>query len=116
MSGDTMCAWVVDEPGPIDSHPLRRIERATPEPMSGQLLIEVSACGVCSTDLHLAEGDLLPSRHRRHSRDTRSWAWWTASGRGASRCSVGDRVGVPWLAPDLRSVPVLPVRPGEPLP
>jgi propanol-preferring alcohol dehydrogenase len=97
MSGDTMCAWVVDEPGPIDSHPLRRIERATPEPMSGQLLIEVSACGVCRTDLHLAEGDLLPSRHLvipGHE----VVGVVARLGSGASRFSVGDRVGVPWLA------------------
>ena len=57
-----MRAWAVDRVGPIDSGPLRRLERDLPEPGQGQLRVRVSCCGVCRTDLHLAEGDLPPKR------------------------------------------------------
>ncbi|MGH3662948.1 MAG: zinc-binding alcohol dehydrogenase family protein [Micromonosporaceae bacterium] len=49
-------------PGPIRSRPLRLVERPTPTPGPGELLVRVRACGVCRTDLHLAEGDLPPRR------------------------------------------------------
>src|SRR6516165_1537555 len=55
-------AWSVQKPGPIGSRPLRCAERAVPDPGPGQILIQVSVCGVCRTDLHLAEGDLTPRR------------------------------------------------------
>ena len=51
---------MVHEPGPVATGPLRLIERDVPEPGPGQLLIRVLKCGVCRTDLHLAEGDLPP--------------------------------------------------------
>src|SRR5215472_8563282 len=55
-----MRAWVVDRPGPMASGPLRLAERPVPEPGPGELLVRVICCGVCRTDLHLAEGDLPP--------------------------------------------------------
>src|SRR5215469_3185172 len=55
-----MRAWVVDKPGPMASGPLRLVERPVPEPGPGELLVRVICCGVCRTDLHLAEGDLAP--------------------------------------------------------
>ena len=58
----TEFAWVVDHPAPADDGPLRRVERALPHPGPGQMRVRVSACGVCRTDLHLAEGDLPPKR------------------------------------------------------
>src|ERR1700760_1789064 len=57
-----MQAWVVDRAGPIDDSPLRRIDRDRPAPGPHQVLVRVSCCGVCRTDLHLAEGDLAPRR------------------------------------------------------
>jgi alcohol dehydrogenase, propanol-preferring len=49
-----MRAMLFDAPG----HPLRPAEVAEPKPEPGQLLIEVGACGVCRTDLHLLDGEL----------------------------------------------------------
>jgi len=57
-----MDCWVVHEPGPIDGGPLRRVPRAVAQPGPGEVLVRVLACGVCRTDLHLAEGDLPPRR------------------------------------------------------
>src|SRR3954469_19377163 len=50
-----MRAWVVASPGPVDGGPLRLVDRPYPEPGPGQLRVAVSVCGVCRTDLHLAE-------------------------------------------------------------
>jgi alcohol dehydrogenase, propanol-preferring len=91
-----MRAWMVDKPGPIDSGPLSRVERDLPEPGPGQVRVRISCCGVCRTDLHLAEGDLPPRRHGvvpGHEIVGRV----EALGAGARRFAVDDRVGVPWL-------------------
>ncbi|HET7601151.1 MAG TPA: zinc-dependent alcohol dehydrogenase family protein [Gemmatimonadales bacterium] len=87
-----MRAMVLDRPG----SPLRPAERPDPVPGPGQVLLEVRACAVCRTDLHVAEGDLpdpklpLVPGHEIVGRVA-------ALGRGAGRFAVGDRVGVPWL-------------------
>ncbi|MEX5632907.1 zinc-dependent alcohol dehydrogenase family protein [Parafrankia sp. FMc2] len=57
-----MLAWQVATPGPMASGPLRAVDRPVPEPGPGQVRLKVAACGVCRTDLHLAEGDLAPRR------------------------------------------------------
>ncbi len=91
-----MKAWVVAEPGPIDTHPMAFVDRDAPEPGPGQVRVAVSVCGVCRTDLHLAEGDLPPRRpavvpgHEVVGVVDRV-------GDGADRFSVGDRVGIAWL-------------------
>ncbi len=91
-----MDAWVVDRPGPIDGGPLRRLEREVPDPGPGELRIRVRCCGVCRTDLHLAEGD-LPPRRPRVTPGHEVVGAVEARGEGAERFSVGDRVGVAWL-------------------
>lgn len=92
-----MRTWIVDHPGPVDTHPLRRIERDDPQPGPGQLRVRVSCCGVCRTDLHLAEGDLTP--RRRHVAPGHEVVGRVdALGPGAHRFAIGERVGVAWLA------------------
>jgi len=56
-----MIAMQLTSPAPIESAPLRSVELSVPEPAAGELLVRVRACGVCHTDLHVAEGDLTPS-------------------------------------------------------
>jgi len=97
MSGTTMRAWVVDEPGPIDDHPLQLVDRPIPEPGPGQVRVRVHTCGVCRTDLHLAEGDLAPRRPR-VTPGHEVVGVVDAAGDGANRFPVDERVGVPWLA------------------
>ncbi|WP_114951516.1 zinc-dependent alcohol dehydrogenase family protein [Sphingosinicella terrae] len=86
-----MRAMQLDRPG----EPLRPVERPIPQPGPGALLIEVAACGICRTDLHVADGDLkgpLPivPGHEIVGRVA-------AIGEGAAGVAIGDRVGVPWL-------------------
>jgi propanol-preferring alcohol dehydrogenase len=91
-----MAAWAVTRPGPIDGGPLELVERPVPEPGPGQVRVRVRACGVCRTDLHVAEGDLAPRRpgvvpgHEVVGVVDRC-------GPGTSRLHPGDRIGIPWL-------------------
>ena len=91
-----MQAWVVDTPGPIDAGPLHRVERALPEPGPGQVRVSVSCCGVCRTDLHLAEGDLAPRRPA-VTPGHEVVGTVEATGPGAERFRPGERIGVAWL-------------------
>jgi propanol-preferring alcohol dehydrogenase len=80
----------------VQREPLVERELPDPEPGEGQVLLEVSACGVCRTDLHIVDGDLTEPKlplvlgHQIVGRVR-------GRGVGAERFSEGDRVGVPWL-------------------
>jgi propanol-preferring alcohol dehydrogenase len=97
VTPETMQAWVVDEPGPIDGRPVLLVERPVPAPGPGQVRVRVSVCAVCRTDLHLAEGD-LPPKHARVVPGHEAVGTVDAAGEGAGRFAIGDRIGVPWLA------------------
>jgi alcohol dehydrogenase, propanol-preferring len=76
--------------------PLRPAERPLPEAVGFDVIIEVKACGVCRTDLHILDGDIrgtLPivPGHEIVGRVI-------GLGPEAEGFDVGDRVGVPWLA------------------
>jgi propanol-preferring alcohol dehydrogenase len=87
---------VLATPAPVESRPLQEVELPDPEPGPGELVVRVEACGVCRTDLHVAEGDLEPHRprvvpgHEVVGRVTRR-------GPGVARLREGARVGVAWL-------------------
>jgi alcohol dehydrogenase, propanol-preferring len=84
-----MRAMVLDAPG----RPLRAAEVPDPEPGPGEVLLRVAACGVCRTDLHVVDGELLDPKlplvlgHQVVA---------TVVDCG-ERFRPGDRVGVPWL-------------------
>jgi alcohol dehydrogenase, propanol-preferring len=86
-------AWEVHRPGPIDSGPLEAVARDIPEPGPGEVLVRVRACGVCRTDLHVAEGDLPP----RLPEVTPGHEIVGEVVRQGHRFAAGDRVGVAWL-------------------
>jgi alcohol dehydrogenase, propanol-preferring len=76
--------------------PLRLEDVPVPTPAAGQLLVRVSVCAVCRTDLHIVSGELKDPKlplvigHMIVGRVE-------AAGDGAHRFAVGDRIGVPWL-------------------
>jgi alcohol dehydrogenase, propanol-preferring len=84
-----MRAMVLDAPG----RPLRATELAEPDPGPGQVALQVAACGVCRTDLHIVDGELSDPKlplvlgHQIVGR---------VEG-GGERFAPGQRVGVPWL-------------------
>ncbi len=91
-----MKACVLERPAPIETAPLTLRDIPTPDPAPGHLLVAVTACGVCHTDLHLVEGELPQPKlpvvpgHEVVGRVA-------AVGAGVTDFRVGDRVGVPWL-------------------
>lgn len=91
-----MRAWWVNQPGPLSTHPLVQGRRAAPRPGARELLVDVTVCGVCRTDLHLAEGD-LPPRHPQVVPGHEAVGVVLETGAGCSRFRAGDRVGVAWL-------------------
>lgn len=97
MSAGTMSAWRVARPGPIATRPLDHVTAPRPEPGPGELLVAVLACGVCRTDLHIAEGDL--ATHRPHVIPGHEVVGEViAMGPEAGHDFVpGDRIGVAWL-------------------
>ena len=93
---ETMQAWVVRAPGPIETGPLDYQEKPVPAPAPGELLVRVLACAVCRTDLHVSEGDLPV--HREHVTPGHMVVGTVAAlGEGAADYAAGDRVGVAWL-------------------
>jgi alcohol dehydrogenase, propanol-preferring len=87
-----MHAMVLDRP----RAPLVMRERPMPASGAGEVLIEVAACGVCRTDLHVVDGELpkpalpLVPGHEIVGRVA-------ALGPGVAGLALGERVGVPWL-------------------
>ncbi len=91
-----MRAAVLHEQAPISDSPLRIEEVDRPVPVNGEVLVEVEACGVCRTDLHVVEGDLPPVKlpvipgHQIVGRVV-------DRAESAERFAIGDRVGIAWL-------------------
>jgi propanol-preferring alcohol dehydrogenase len=80
--------------------PLVMEDVPTPSPGPGEVLIKVEACGVCHSDLHLAEGDwdlLRPITKTPLILGHEVAGHVTALGEGVSGVDVGERVGVPWI-------------------
>jgi alcohol dehydrogenase, propanol-preferring len=88
-----MEAMILEHPG----RPLQWRKMPEPNPGRGEVLIQVSACAVCRTDLHIIDGELTQPKlplvpgHEVVGRVVQT-------GQDAARFRPGDRVGVPWLA------------------
>jgi alcohol dehydrogenase, propanol-preferring len=88
----TMRTMVLEQIGT----PLVLRERPVPVPAAGDILVEVAACGVCRTDLHVVDGELPDPKlpivpgHEIVGRVA-------AMGRDVAGFAPGERVGVPWL-------------------
>jgi alcohol dehydrogenase, propanol-preferring len=79
------------------NEPLRLEDLPVPVPAERQVLVRVSACAVCRTDLHIVGGELIAPRLPRvigHMVVGRV----QGAGDGAYRFEAGERIGVPWLA------------------
>ena len=91
-----MKAMQLSQTGPIDSRPLELVDLSEPAPGPRHLLVRVTACGVCHTDLHIVEGDLaLPHLPTVPGHEIVGIV--EEVGPGVTRFQTGDRVGIPWL-------------------
>src|SRR6266542_119162 len=93
---DVMTGWVVHLPGPVHSGPLVSRKLPVPTPGPDEVLLQVSVCAVCRTDLHLVEGDLAP-RHPDVVPGHEVVGRVVATGDQAHRFAPDARVGVAWL-------------------
>lgn len=87
-----MRAMVLDAVG----KPLRLVERPIPQPQPQQMLIQVRACGICRTDLHILDGE-LPDPTLPLVMGHQIVGTVVDLGAGVEGFRPGQRVGVPWL-------------------
>jgi propanol-preferring alcohol dehydrogenase len=90
-------AFQVSTPAPIDSEPVKISRVGILPPQYKQILLRVLACGVCHTDLHIAEGD-IPLHLKPITPGHQVVGEVVKVGGSAKRFKVGERVGLAWLA------------------
>ncbi|HET9945075.1 MAG TPA: zinc-binding alcohol dehydrogenase family protein, partial [Actinomycetes bacterium] len=96
----TTRAWSFDRPAPAAEGRLTLGERDLPPLADGDVRLEVSACALCRTDLHLLEGDLPVRRARTvpgHQVVGRVVGVGPDVGPAVGDLALGDRVGIAWL-------------------
>ena len=91
-----MKAMLLEFPGPVANSPLKLAELPPPVPGPGQIIIRVSHCGVCHTDLHTVEGE-LPLERLPLIPGHQVVGQVADLGPGVNRFKPGDRVGLAWL-------------------
>jgi propanol-preferring alcohol dehydrogenase len=91
-----MRAMSLEQPKPIDAHPLKLVDLPIPTTSPNEIRIKINTCGICHTDLHTVEGELdlpkfpiVPGHQIVGIVDS--------VGEKVTRFLPGDRVGVPWL-------------------
>jgi alcohol dehydrogenase, propanol-preferring len=117
MSGlpERMRAWQVTRPGPLDESPLDSVELRVPTPAPDEILVRVSACGVCRTDLHVVVGD-LPTHRSPVTPGHEIVGRVVMNGDRAARFELGDRVGIAWLRHTCSNCRFCTTRSRKPLP
>jgi len=89
-------AWTLKKQAKIEHRPLELVEVPTPHPRDGEVRVKILVCGVCRTDIHIAEGD-LPLRKSPVILGHEIVGIVDEVGENVKRFSVGDRAGVYWL-------------------
>jgi propanol-preferring alcohol dehydrogenase len=90
---ELMLVWRVQRPGAMDTRPLVSTQEPVPRRSGDELLVRVLACGVCRTDLHVAQGDLPV--HRRGVVPGHEVVGEVIEAAGPFQS--GQRVGIAWL-------------------
>jgi len=91
-----MRAVLLNKHSPIEEKPLKFVDLPTPIPNDNQILVKVSVCGACHTDLDEVEGRLKPTKspivlgHQVVGKVT-------DKGKNVTKFNIGDRVGITWL-------------------
>jgi propanol-preferring alcohol dehydrogenase len=91
-----MKAWVLENQAPIEDKPLKLLDIHTPHPKKNEVRIKVLNCGICRTDIHIAEGD-LPLRKSPIILGHEVVGIVDEVGENAHRFHVGDKAGAYWL-------------------
>src|SRR5579862_4592172 len=96
MGRKAMKACILRHPAPIETNPLEYTDVPKPAPSGTQVLVRVSACAVCRTDLHVIEGELAPHKSP-ITPGHQVVGVIEAAGEGAKQYKIGTRVGIAWL-------------------
>lgn len=91
-----MRAWILEEQAKIETRPLKLVEVPLPRVKDDQVRIKVLVCGVCRTDIHIAEGD-LPLKKSPVVLGHEIVGVVDEVGKKVKRFSIGDKAGVYWL-------------------
>ncbi|MER3430384.1 MAG: hypothetical protein C4324_04945 [Blastocatellia bacterium] len=91
-----MKAWRIYHQAPATERPMRLQEIPRPQPLRNEVLIRITACGVCRTDLHIVEGD-LPLRKTPVTPGHQVVGRIESVGSEVSNFNLGERVGAAWL-------------------
>jgi len=91
-----MKAWILEKQSRIEEKPLKLVELPTPQARENELRIRVLVCGICRTDIHIAEGD-LPLKKSQLVLGHEIVGVVDEVGDNVDRFKVGDRVGAYWL-------------------
>jgi hypothetical protein len=91
-----MKACLLERRAPVESRPLRVTDVPAPVPGDDELLVSVSGCSICRTDLHVIEGE-LPQRVSQVIPGHKVVGRMVAMGAQVEGFKAGDRVGVAWL-------------------
>lgn len=91
-----MKAWILEKQAKIEEKPLRLEEIPTPHPKDDEIRVKIHACGVCRTDIHIAEGD-LPLRKSPLVLGHEVVGVVDEVGKDVKNFKLGDRAGIAWL-------------------
>ena len=91
-----MRAWILEEQDKIEARPLKMVEVPLPRVEDDQVRIRVLVCGICRTDIHVAEGD-LPLKKSPVILGHEIVGVVDEVGKNVTRFSIGDKAGVYWL-------------------
>jgi len=91
-----MRAMVLSKAAPAEENPLEMTDLPIPEPADKEILVKVSVCGACHTDLDEAEGRLMPTK-RPIVPGHQVVGTVAGLGKSASKFRIGERVGITWL-------------------
>ncbi|HJP93869.1 MAG TPA: zinc-dependent alcohol dehydrogenase family protein [Pyrinomonadaceae bacterium] len=91
-----MKAWILKTSASVDTRPLVLGDVPTPDAREDELLVRVSACGICRTDLHVVEGE-LPVRLSPVIPGHQIVGCVAAVGSQVADFAINDRVGIAWL-------------------
>jgi alcohol dehydrogenase, propanol-preferring len=91
-----MKAWILENQKNIEEHPLRLTDIPMPQPGSREIRIKVQACGICRTDIHIAEGD-LPLKKTPLVLGHEIVGIVEKTGKEVQHFKLGDPVGISWL-------------------
>src|SRR6266566_7898613 len=90
-----MKACHLKSPKSVDDRPLEVTDLPDPKPATDEVLLRISVCGICRTDLHVVEGE-LPARRTPLIPGHQIVGHVAACGSRVEGFLIGDRVGVAW--------------------